>query len=152
MQDIELLQTQSQAQLIIAIGYLLEYTASNQAIEVILARIAERNSDKASGNFVNEEEKLEEAEKTWRNEGLDADKTAVIAAIFELYGQTFLTAINYIKLQRLPENISRMDLTLTKTANTEIFYGSVLELMAYILNYRGVSILYAISNENATFD
>ena len=136
MQDIELLQTQSQAQLIIAIGYLLEYTASNQAIEVIRARIAERNSDKASGNFVNEEEKLEEAEKTWRNEGLDADKTAVIAAIFELYGQTFLTAINYIKLQRLPENISRMDLTLTKTANTEIFYGSVLELMAYILNYR----------------
>ena len=98
MQDIELLQTQSQAQLIIAIGYLLEYTASNQAIEVIRARIAERNSDKASGNFVNEEEKLEEAEKTWRNEGLDADKTAVIAAIFELYGQTFLTAINYIKL------------------------------------------------------
>ena len=60
--------------------------------------------------------------------------------------------INYIKLQRLPENISRRDLTLTKTANNEIFYGSVLELMAYILNYRGVSILYAISNENPTFD
>lgn len=152
MQDIELLQTQSQAQLILAIGYLLEYTASNQAIEVIQGRISVRNADKASGNFVNEQEKLEEAENTWRNEGLNADKTALIAAIFELYGQTFLTAINYIKLQRLPENISRRDLTLTKTANTEIFYGSVLELMAYILNYRGVSILYAISNENATFD
>lgn len=152
IQDIQLLEVQSQAQLIVAIGYLLEYTASNQAIQTIRARLAQRNYDKATGNFRNEAEKLEEEEKLWQNAGLNADRTALLAAEFELYGQIFLTRINGIKLQRLPENISRRDLTLTKTANYEIYYGSVLELIAYILNYQGALILFNISNEDTTLD
>lgn len=152
MQDLQLLQVQSQAQLILAIGYLLEYTASNQAIQVIEARMAQRNADIASGNFVNEEEKLEQDEKLWRSEGLDADKTALLAAEFELYGQIIITRLDNVKLRRLPENLNRKDLTLTKTANNEIYFGAVLELIAYILNYQGALTLYAISNEDVTID
>lgn len=152
IQDIELLKIQSQAQLILALGYLLEYVASNQAIEIIEARIEKRSLDKASGNYTNEEERLEEQERAWKNRGIDSDKTALLAAELELYGQIFLTNINYIKLQRLPENIRARDLTLIKTANTEIFTGSVFELIAYILNYKGALILYNISNEDITTD
>lgn len=152
IQDIQLLQVQRQAQIIVAIGYLLEYTASNQAIQVIQNRIQQRNADKALGNFVNEKNKLEQEEKLWQNEGLNADKTALLAAEFELFGQIILTKIDSIKFQRFPEDLNRRDLTLTITANEEIYNGAVLELIAYILNYQGASILYAISNENVTLD
>lgn len=152
LQNIQLLQVQSQAQLILAIGYLLEYTASQQAIQVLQNRILQRDADKASGNFMNEENKLEEEEKLWQNAGLDADATALLAAEFELYGQIIITRIDSIKFQRLPENLSRRDLTLTTTANDEIYAGAVLELIAYILNYQGALILYQISNEDVTMD
>lgn len=152
MQDMEILEAQSQAQMILALGYLLEYKASNQAMEIIRQRMSKRNSDKAAGNYENEEEKLEEEEKKWINEGLNADKTALIAAEFELYGQIILTNLDYIKLQRLPQDISRRDLMLTTTANNEIFYGAVFGLIGFMLNYKGVKILYDISNENVTFD
>ncbi|WP_321834104.1 hypothetical protein [Clostridium butyricum] len=152
MQDMEILEAQSQAQIILALGYLLEYKASNQAMEIIRQRMAKRNSDKAAGNYENEEEKLEQEEKKWINEGLNADKTALIAAEFELYGQIILTNLDYIKLQRLPKDINRRDLMLTTTANDEIFYGAVFGLIGFMLNYKGVKILYDISNENVTFD
>ncbi|WP_294377622.1 hypothetical protein [uncultured Clostridium sp.] len=152
LQDLQILYSQSQAQIIVAIGYLLEYTASYQAIEIILNRISKRNYDKNAGTYINEEEKLKKEEKLWENAGINADKTALAAAIFELYGQIIITSIDYIKLQRFPQNVDNRDFTLTKTANNEIFYGSVLELVAYILNYKGASILYNISNENVTDD
>ena len=41
---------------------------------------------------------------------------------------------------------------LTTTANDEIFYGAVFGLIGFMLNYKGVKILYDISNENVTFD
>lgn len=152
LQDIEILQNQSQAQLILVLGFLLEYTASNQALEIIKQRIIRRNIDKAAGKFKNEKEKLKEEEKKWINEGINADKTALIAAEFELYGQIILTNLDYIKLQRLPENVDARDLTLTKTANNEIFYGAFLGLIGFMLNYKGARILYDISNENVTLD
>lgn len=151
--DLQLLQVQSQAQIILVIGYLLEYTASKQAMQVIKNRIAQRNFDKSTGNYLqNEIEKLDAEEKLWQNEGLDADKTALLAAELELFGQIILTRLDYVKFQKLPDNISRRDITLTKTANIDIYNGAVLELIAYILNYKGASILYAISNEDTTLD
>ena len=148
IQDIELLKIQSQAVLILMLGYYFEYIAANQAIELIEARIAKRNLDKASGNYMPEDEDFEAQERIWKNKGVDSDKTALIAAELELYGQIFITNINYIKLQRLSEHISARDLTLVKTANNEIFIASVFELISYILNYKGVSILFNISNED----
>ena len=151
--DVQLLQVQSQAQIILAIGYLLEYTASRQAIQVIENRILQRNFDKSTGNYSrNELEKLEDQGKLWQNAGLNSDKTALLAAEFELYGQIILTRLDYVKFQKLPDNLSRRDLTLTKTANIDIYNGAVLELIAYILNYKGALILYEISNEDTTLD
>ena len=43
LQDIELLQTQWKAQLILVLGYLLEYTASVQGINILQFRIKRRN-------------------------------------------------------------------------------------------------------------
>ena len=152
IEDIQLLQIQSQAQLILAMGYIFEYIASNQAIQIIKDRVAVRTYDKQNGNYTNEEERLKEAEKIWRNAGIDADKTALIAATLELYGQIFIANIVYVKLQRLATNVNDRDLTLSKTANYEIYIGAVLELIAYVFNYQGALILYEISNQDYTDD
>lgn len=152
IEDIELLQIQSQAQLIVAMGYIFEYIASNQAIEIIKKRVKQRTYDKENGDYTNEEDRLKEQEEVWRNEGIDADKTAVIAATLELYGQIFLTNIDYIKLKRLSTNINDRDITISKTANNEIFIGAVLELIAYVFNYKGALLLYGISNQDYTDD
>lgn len=75
-----------------------------------------------------------------------------MAANFELFGQTILTYLDGVKLQRFQENIENRDLLLSKTANYEIFLGAIFAEIGYIFNLQGVNILYDISNENSLFD
>ena len=98
------------------------------------------------------EEEEEYDEYRWKIEGINADKTALLAAQLELYGQTILTRLDYIKLQRFAENTNDRDYTLSKTANWEIFTGAMLEELAYMFNLEGVKKLYYISNENPILD
>lgn len=151
LQNLDLLTTQSNAQLILMLGYYLEYIASQQAIELINLKYARRKMNKAQGIEESEDEE-EEEEYRWKNEGINADKTALLAAQLELYGQTILTRLDYIKLQRFSENTNDRDYTLSKTANWEIFIGAMLEELAYIFNLQGVQKLYYISNENPILD
>lgn len=151
IQDIELLTTQSQGQLILILGYYFEYIASLQAIEFIKLRRTQRIYDEAQG-ITDDSQIEEEAERQWKNAGIDADKTALLAAFLELYGQTILTRINYIKYQRFAENTSDRDYLLSRTANWEIYTGAMLEEIAYMFNLQGAQILYNTSNENPILD
>ena len=56
LQDIELLQTQWKAQLILVLGYLLEYTASVQGINILQFRIKRRNEIFQAGQYGDKEE------------------------------------------------------------------------------------------------
>ena len=151
MQDIDLLTTQSQGQLILMLGYYFEYIASQQAIEFIKLRRAQKRYDEAQG--ITDDSDIEAgAEQAWKNAGIDADKTALLAAFLELYGQTILARINYIKYQRFAENTSDRDYLLSRTANWEIYTGAMLEEIAYIFNFQGAQILYYTSNENPVLD
>lgn len=151
MQDIDLLTTQSQGQLILMLGYYFEYIASQQAIEFIKLRRAQKRYDEAQG--ITDDSDIEAgAEQAWKNAGIDADKTALLAAFLELYGQTILARINYIKYQRFAENTSNRDYLLSRTANWEIYTGAMLEEIAYIFNFQGAQILYYTSNENPVLD
>ena len=151
IQNIDLLTTQSNAQLILMLGYYLEYIASQQAIELINLKYAKRKLNEVMGIEESEEDE-EEDEYRWINEGINADKTALLAAQLELYGQTILTRLDYIKLQRFSENTNDRDYTLAKTANWEIYIGAMLEELAYIFNLEGAQKLYYISNENPILD
>ena len=151
LQNLDLLTTQSNAQLILMLGYYLEYIASQQAIELINLKYARRKMNEAQGIEESEEEE-EYDEYRWKIEGINADKTALLAAQLELYGQTILTRLDYIKLQRFAENTNDRDYTISKTANWEIFTGAMLEELAYIFNLQGDQKLYYISNENPILD
>lgn len=151
IQNIDLLTTQSNAQLILMLGYYLEYIASQQAIELINLKYAKRKLNEVMGIEESEEDE-EEDEYRWINEGINADKTALLAAQLELYGQTILTRLDYIKLQRFSENTNDRDYTLAKTANWEIYIGAMLEELAYIFNLEGAQKLYYIRNVNPILD
>ena len=56
LQDIELLQTQWKAQLILVLVYLLEYTASVQGINILQFRIKRRNEIFQAGQYGDKEE------------------------------------------------------------------------------------------------
>lgn len=152
--DLNLLQTQSNAQIILAIGYLLEYSASNQAIEVIkLKRSIRQQNEMKNGYTEDEEQEIEdEAEQGWKRMGLDADRTALLAAELELYGQTILTRLDYLKLQFIDDDVNRRDALISKSANYEIYTGAMLEEIAYMFNLEGARKLFAISNENPAED
>ncbi|MDO5517533.1 MAG: hypothetical protein Q4F66_08250 [Clostridium sp.] len=150
-QDLDLLTTQSQGQLILILGYLLEYTASQQAIELINLKYAQKRYDEFQGVEEDESEE-EEDEQRWKNQGIDADKTALLAAFLELYGQTILTRLDYIKFTRFNDNTNDSDYTLSKTANWEIYTGAMLEELAYIFNFQGAQKLFYISNQNPVLD
>lgn len=151
IQDIDLLTTQSQGQLILILGYYFEYIASQQAIEFIKLRYAQKRYDESQGREETEEEE-EEEEQMWKNAGIDADKTALLAAFLELYGQTILARLDYIKFQRFLENTNDKDYTLSRTANWEIYIGAMLEELAYIFNFQGAQKLFYVSNENPLDD
>lgn len=151
IQDIDLLTIQSQGQLILILGYYFEYIASQQAIEFIILSYAQKRYEEEQGIELSEEEEAEVAER-WRNAGIDADRTALIAAFLELYGQTILTRIDYVKYQRFLTNTDDKDYTLAKTANWEIYTGAMLEELAYMFNLQGAQNLYSISNQNPLDD
>lgn len=156
--DIDILITQSNAQLVLALGYLLEYKASMQALELIQLRYLYKlyninlddNNEDAESIGENEDEELEE--QYWKSAGVDSDKTALLAAVVELYAQTILTRLDFIKLQYLNQNFEEKDFEIVKTANDEIFIGALLEEIAYIFNYEGAKKLYNVSNENPVSD
>ena len=137
LQDIELLQTQWKAQLILVLGYLLEY------------RIKRRNEIFQAGQYGDKEESelINEVADEFEDMGINVDATAVLAAQLELFGQTILTPIYWTKYQRLPHNLDTEDFLVTKSANKEIFIGAVLEEIAYIFNLIGTTALY---RENST--
>ena len=151
LQDIELLQTQWKAQLILVLGYLLEYTASVQGINILQFRIKRRNEIFQAGQYGDKEESelINEVADEFEDMGINVDATAVLAAQLELFGQTILTPIYWTKYQRLPHNLDTEDFLVTKSANKEIFIGAVLEEIAYIFNLIGTTALY---RENSTGD
>lgn len=153
MQDLQLLQQQRQAQLLLAVGYLLEYQASMEAIEITLDRLSRRQRRFANGTYNGEAEaRIDENEIYWRNAGVNADKVALMAAEVELFGQTILTYLDSIKLKRFQQNTEDRDYLLSRTANEEIFLGAVYAEIGYIFNLQGARALYQISNENPIFD
>ena len=149
-QYIDLLQIQWKAQLILALGYLLEYTASIQGINILYSRIAKRDEEFQAGEYDDREEAdlQDEVKEEFKNAGIDADATALLAAQLELFGQTIITNIDWIKYNMISQNINTQDFLITKTANKEIFIGAVLEEIAYIFNLIGVNILYQLSNSD----
>ena len=152
LQDIELLQTQWQAQLLLALGYLFEYTASVQGINILQSRIKKRNEIFEAGDYGDKEESelINEVANEFADMGINPNATAVLAAQLELLGQTILTPIYWTKYQRLSYNVATEDFLVTKTANEEIFIGAVLEEIAYIFNLIGVVTLYQINNTGDT--
>lgn len=152
LQDIELLQTQWKAQLILVLGYLFEYTSSVQGINILESRIRKRNEIFQAGEYGDKEESelINEVADEFENMGINPDATAVLAAQLELFGQTILTPIYWTKYQRLPHNVMTEDFLVTKTSNEEIFIGAVLEEIAYIFNLIGVTTLYKINNKGDT--
>ena len=151
LQDIELLQTQWKAQLMLVLGYLFEYTASVQGINILESRIKRRNEIFEAGDYGDKEESelINEVADEFEDMGINVDATAVLAAQLELFGQTILTSIYWTKYQRLPHNLDTEDFLVTKSANKEIFIGAVLEEIAYIFNLIGTTALY---RENSTGD
>ena len=152
LQDIELLQTQWKAQLILALGYLFDYTASVQGINILYSRIKKRNEIFEAGDYGDKEESelINEVANEFADMGINPNATAVLAAQLELLGQTILTPIYWTKYQRLSYNVATEDFLVTKTANEEIFIGAVLEEIAYIFNLIGVVTLYHINNTGDT--
>ena len=152
LQDIELLQTQWKAQLMLVLGYLFEYTASVQGINILESRIKRRNEIFEAGDYGDKEESelVNEVADEFENMGINPDSIAVLAAQLELFGQSILTPIYWTKYQRLPYSVITQDFLVTKTANEEIFIGAVLEEIAYIFNLIGVSTLYQINNKSDT--
>ena len=150
IQDIQLLTTQSYAQLILMLGYYFEYIASQQAIELINLKYMGENTNSSQSSEENGDN--EQNNSTWANEAINADRTALMAAKLELFGQTILTRIDYIKFQRFSESIMDSDFALTRTANEEIFIGAVFGEIGFIFNLQGVQLLYSISNENPVLD
>ena len=82
LQDIELLQTQWKAQLILVLGYLLEYTASVQGINILQFRIKRRNEIFQAGQYGDKEESelINEVADEFEDMGINVDATAVLAA------------------------------------------------------------------------
>ena len=155
LQDLEILQAQAGGQIGLILGYIFDYMATNQAIEVLQARMELRDNDFFSGNYINED--VEKAkygieEEQFRNRGVNADKTALMAAYLELFGQTIVTYIDGIKLQRFNQNTEDKDYLIAKTANNEIYAGAVFGEISFIYNLVGVQLLYDISNENPLED
>ena len=155
LQDLELLKTQGGGQIALILGYTFDYIATNQAIELLEARIARRNSDFFAGNYISENDekaKLGIQEEQFKNSGVDADKTALLAAYLELFGQTIVTYIDGLKLERFNEHTEDRDYLIAKTANDEIYAGAVFGEISFIYNLQGVRLLYEISNQDALDD
>lgn len=155
LQNLELLQTQAGGQISLILGYIFELIATNQAMELITFRMAQRDIDFYSGNYINED--IEKAkygvvEEEFKNKGVDADKAALTAAYFELFGQSILTCLDAVKLQRFNQNTEDKDYLISKTANDEVFIGALLGQISFIYNLQGVTLLYEISNQDALDD
>ena len=148
LQDIDLLQEQWKAQLMLVLGYLFEYTASIQGINILQSRIERRNEIFQAGEYDEKEESelINEIGEEFEAIGINADATAVLAAQLELFGQTILTNIYWTKYQRLSQNVDIQDFLVTKTANREILIGAIFEEIAYVFNLIGVSTLYQLNN------
>lgn len=148
LQDIDLLQVQWKAQLMLVLGYLFEYTASIQGINILQSRIERRNEIFQAGEYDEKEESelINEIGEEFEAIGINADATAVLAAQLELFGQTILTNIYWTKYQRLSQNVDIQDFLVTKTANREILIGAIFEEIAYVFNLIGVSTLYQLNN------
>lgn len=152
MQDLELLTTQSDAQLILMLGYYFDYIASQQAIELINLKYMKNNMNSSSDSLKEDSVNSQENQNTWSNDAINADRTALLAAKLELYGQTILTKIDGIKFQRFSENIMNSDFALTRTANEEIYLGAIFGEIGFVLNLQGVQLLYSASNQNPVLD
>lgn len=152
LQDIELLQTQWKAQLILVLGYLFDYTASVQGINILYSRIQKRNEIFEAGDYGDKEESelINEVANEFADMGINPNATSVLAAQLELFGQTILTPIYWTQYQRLSYNVATEDFLVTKTANEEIFIAAVLEEIGYIFNLIGVVTLYQINNTGDT--
>ena len=109
LQDIDLLQVQWKAQLMLVLGYLFEYTASIQGINILQSRIERRNEIFQAGEYDEKEESelINVIGEEFEAIGINADATAVLAAQLELFGQTILTNIYWTKYQRLSQIIQR---------------------------------------------
>ncbi|SFU86167.1 hypothetical protein SAMN04487886_12341 [Clostridium sp. DSM 8431] len=154
-EDLKLLRTQGAGQLILILGYMFEYMATNQAIDLIEDRMNLRAVDFFAGNYLGEENekiKYRLQEEHFRNRGVNADETALKAAYLELVGQTIITFIDKIKLSRFNEKTEDRDYLISKTANEEIFIGAFLGELSLIFNLQGVLLLYETSNQDALDD
>ena len=155
LQDLDILQAQAGGQLGLILGYIFDYIATNQAIEILQARMELRDRDFFLGNYISEDaEKYKYGieEEQFRNRGVYADRTALIAAYLELLGQTVVTYIDGIKLGRFSQNTEDKDYLIAKTANNEIYAGAVFGEISFLYNLAGVQLLYDISNENPLED
>lgn len=149
MQDLEILTIQSDAQLILILGYYFDYIASQQAIELIYLKHMPNNTNVSGSSDSNQNS---QQNNVWGNEALNADRTALLAAKLELYGQAVLTKIDQIKFQRFSDSITDSDFALTRTANEEIYLGAIFGLIGFILNLQGIQLLYSAGNENPVLD
>lgn len=153
--DLKLLRKQREGQLILILAFIFEYTATEQAIEIVKDRINLREGDFLIGKYLgeaNERLKYGLEEQEFKNKNVDADETALKAAYLEVLGQSILTKIDCIKLSRFNQNTLDKDYLIAKTANEEIFIGAVLGELSFLFNLQGVLLLYETSNENPLND
>lgn len=123
IRDYNLLTMQAQGEAIEIIGYILEYSSTMGARQVISDRYSEEDN-------IND---------------LDVDTLALYGAIFLLYGQSIITPIAQINYQNFNQHFDTESLNAGRSATFEIFYGDLIEEIAYIFNLIGVMSLYDIS-------
>lgn len=124
LKDINLLKMQASGLLLEAYAYILLYSSSLEAIEVIKNKYRKQPI-----------------------EGIDPDIPSVEAAKILLTSQTLLLKISSIQYANFAQEYADKDLNAAKSATYELFLADFLEELAYTFYYIGVHTIYKINNE-----
>lgn len=153
LQDIELLQIKANATLLVMWGFIFEYFATVGEIQAIITKIqfenssqdenSENNDDSESNEDDNEESSYADLEPDYYV-SLNADATSVSAFTLALYGQTILVNVVGERYRRYLIHSAKRKLSVTKSANRELYISVLLEAAAFLFGLAGASNIYNI--------
>lgn len=129
LQDLRLLESQAAALIVMIYGYILEYVSTIQGIEVIKLKYTDNDSE---------------------NEP-DPDKSALLAAQYQLFAQMILVQISAAQYRSYEEHYKNQDLNAARSATYEIYAADVIELVAYIISLIGVKDISRVNHEGPMY-
>lgn len=129
LQDLRLLESQAAALIVMIYGYILEYVSTIQGIEVIKLKYTDNDSE---------------------NEP-DPDKSALLAAQYQLFAQMILVQISAAQYRSYEEHYKNQDLNAARSATYEIYAADVIELVAYIVSFIGVKDISRVNHEGPMY-